>query len=219
LSCGSSAITVSIPVNTALAAARRCCTRRLASDPLAHAIRQRNAPIETHRDLHDHARHTSGHALLESQIELAHFRFEQSTLHRDAARGELLDAGTAHLWIRIDRATDNARHAGANQRIGAWRRAPVKGVRLESDVRRRTARAVARGPQRTHFGMWLAPLAMPAFADDLLADREHTPDARIRMIAVAPELCELDRTTHHPFIERRGHQRFLPASGPFHNAS
>src|SRR5512138_2642802 len=172
--------------------------RRLSSDPLADTVGQRNTPVEAHRDLHDHARHTASHALLETWIELAYFRFEQPALNCDAARDELLDARAAHFWVRIERADDDALHAGANQCIGARRRASVKTVRLEGDVRGRTARADAGGFERAHLGVCLAGLAMPAFADDPLADREHTTDARIRMIAVTAELRELERTTHHP---------------------
>ena len=49
--------------------------------------------------------------------------------------------------------------------------------------------------------MRLAPLAMPAFADDALALRDHAADARIRMIRVAAELRELDRAPHHAVVD------------------
>src|SRR5690349_20549791 len=74
-------------------------------------------------------------------------------------------------------------------------------MRFERDVNRCASRLSASGLQRQHFGMRLAPLAMPAFADDMFALSDDTADARIGLRAVTTERGELDCPLHHPFVE------------------
>jgi hypothetical protein len=79
------------------------------------------------------------------------------------------------------------------------------GARLEGDVDRGTARALAGCLERDDLGVRASPALVPAFADDHVAGDDDRADHRVRMRRPSPLLCELERT-----FEMRGvHETIL----------
>ena len=92
------------------------------------------------------------------------------------------------------RADDDARDAAAIDGVDARRRSAVMGARLERDVERRAAGALARRLERDDLGVRAARPLVPALADDLAVARRRRrrrPGSGARRAAAA--LGELER--------------------------
>src|SRR5204863_8715154 len=94
--------------------------------------------------------------------------------------------------VRVPRSDDNLCNAGVDHRLRARRsRAPAR-ARLERDVERRRAGAVAGGGERVRLGVRLALPLVPALADDLVITDENSADDGVRLRRPAPAFSELE---------------------------
>src|SRR5262249_31151687 len=105
-----------------------------------------------------------------------------------------LDPAAAHARVRIARADHDARDAGFEQGVHAGRSLPVMRARLERDVHRRAARALAGRAKRVHLRVRSSVALVPSLAADPPVPAEHRPDERVRIRPAATPLGKLDRT-------------------------
>ena len=150
-----------------------------AGDPLAAAVVQGRLAIQAGRHLQAQPGTTAGHARDETDIQFARLVLQQTACRFDAGRPQQGEATAGNQRIGVFHGRDDAADAGSNQRFRAGRRAPVVAAGFERDVGGGTARPLAGGAQGMDFGMRLAGLFVPAFADDLAVTDQHAADARI----------------------------------------
>ena len=88
-------------------------------------------------------------------------------LDLDARRAQPLEPRPSVSRVRVAGGGHDARDPGRDDRVRARRRAPVVRARLERDVERRAARALAGRLERDDLGVRAALALVPALADDL----------------------------------------------------
>src|SRR5581483_9458174 len=194
-------------------------SRGLARDPLALAVRERGAPVETRRDLHPRPGPSARHARDETDVQLARRFLHETLLDADAGRAQLREARARDLRIRVLHGGDDAGDAGRDHRVGARRRAPVVAAGLEVDVERGPARPRARLRERERLGVREARLLVPAFAHHRAVLDDDAADPRVRGGRIQPEAGQLERPTHEAEVGGVGHnfgaRRALALPGRF----
>ena len=154
-------------------------------NPLAEAIFQSRAAIQTGRHFQTQPGPATRHAGNKTNIDFLRLGGQQATL-RDNAR--CLQTGQAlpgHQRIRILHGGHHPPHTRRNQRIGTRRRATVVTARLQRDIGRRSTQCGltmlrTRGLQGGDLGMMLPCRQSAALADDLPIAPQHAAYARIR---------------------------------------
>src|SRR5919108_49336 len=109
----------------------------------------------------------------------------------DAGRAEL-GQPAARLRVRVERAGDDAGDPGVEDGLRAWRRRPPAAARLEGDVERGAAGALAGGLDREHLGVRLTLTLVPALADDLAVIDHDGADDGVGACRPPPSLCEIE---------------------------
>ena len=148
---GSSASTVSTPTMVASAAQRSGCTAARASfagDPVGRVRclmpgRRCDARVEGHGDFHQHEGALVLDPAREALVEAAGFSLADADIGLDARRAQCFDAVAGHGGVGVDGGGDDAREAGADEGIGAGRRAASNAAGLEGDVGGAAANAIA----------------------------------------------------------------------------
>ena len=114
-------------------------------------------------------------------------------LDLDPRAAEALEAATVDERVRIARADDDARDSGGDDGVGAWRRPPVMGARLEGHVKRCAARRVVGLLECDHLGVADALVLVPALSHDLSVAHDDGADEGMVAGLAPPALGELDR--------------------------
>jgi hypothetical protein len=114
----------------------------------------------------------------EAEVELARLGFHAAYFDRHA-RGPQPRGAAGCDGVRIGHRGDDPSDAGLDQGIHARRRAAMVVAGFERDVGGGAPCGVSGRPQGTDFGMGLAGLLVPAFADDAAVPDEHAADAGI----------------------------------------
>ncbi len=127
--------------------------RRRARHPPRVAAGRRDAPVERGGELQYDERKAAGHVLREVLDERSTLLFEHADVDPQSGAAQPRDATTAHPWIRIERADDDAGHARGDNRVHAGRSTPEVAAGLERHVERRAAGASSRLPEREDLGM------------------------------------------------------------------
>ena len=100
-------------------------------------------------------------------------------LDLDPGGAEALEPAPVDDRVRIASADDDARDSGGDDRVGARRRAPVVGARLERHVERRPARRVAGLLERDRLRVTNAFVLVPALPHDLAVAHDDRADERM----------------------------------------
>src|SRR5450631_1457265 len=194
--------------------------RGSAGDPLAHAVRERGATVETGRNLQSQPWPPRLHALDPTRVEIARLGFAQPDFDRDT-RGVQAVGTARRLWIGVAHRGDHAADACRKQRFRARRRPPMVVAGLQRDVRGGAARiiaALARVGQGAHFRVRFAAALVPALTEHLRAARDDTANARVWSRRVHAALRKLQRARHQFAIDvddRRHWSTFALTQRPY----
>ncbi len=129
-------------------------TRLFAGDPSLNVarrlprgiiLRRGDFSVKSQRGLQRHQRAAGPHEMDEGFVQRPGARrISRRHLDLDTLGAELVETAAAHLRIRILRRTDHLVDSRRDDRIGAGRRASLKGMRLERDIHGRASRTLAR---------------------------------------------------------------------------
>src|SRR5690606_29882477 len=176
--------------------------RGLAGDPLRLAAGHSRAAVQAAGQLDPHPGAPALHAREETDVERARLRFHQACLDRDARLAQAGEPRAVHLRKGVAHRRHHARHAGVDQRGRAGPGAAGVVAGLERDVGRGAARAHADRLQRRHLGMRSALAFVPAFAQHLVALRDHAADHRIGFGGPGTTFGQAQRARHHRVVGR-----------------
>jgi hypothetical protein len=98
--------------------------------------------------------------------------------------------GARYFGIRILQRRNDARDAGRNNGVGAWRRFAVMRARFERDIKRSAACRLASPAQGFDFGVGPAARLSPATTDDFAVFHDDRPDRRIRPGSTEPAAAQ-----------------------------
>ena len=177
--------------------------RFFARNPLAPSVRQGSFPVQAGGNFQRNKRAAAFDARQKSSIEGACFIGQQTALHADAGRLQQSNAFAGHQRIRVAHGNHHTCHACRHQTFGTRRCATVMGTGFQRDIRRCTARQIARLPQCMHFGVRKTSLHMKPLPHNLPAVCNHAADARIGRRGKPPEPCQLDGAPHMRRIQFR----------------
>ena len=170
--------------------------RRCARDPLAVAVCQRGAAVERGGEFEGDEGAATADAAEEAAIEGG--GFGGTDVFRDGNPGgaQAGDALPRDERVGVAAGDDGAGDAGGDEGVGAGRGAAVMGAGFEGDVGGSTTGGVARRAQGVDFGVRLARVLVPAFADDGVILDEDAADARVGGGGVEAAPREFQRAPH-----------------------
>ena len=199
------------------AAAARRRARLLARDPLAGAVGQRRAAVETRAELQrDPGPCRASCAQTKPRFSSRGLRLRAGpTRSGDSACGQSREAAAVHARVRIPHRDDDPRDARLDQRIDAGRRAAVVRTGLERDVgRARRAPRLAASRSANDLGVRLARALRASPRRPPGRHRtQHAADRRIRRRRIQSRRGELQRPRHVTWSVVRWRTRlghFLP---------
>jgi hypothetical protein len=150
-------------------------------DPLARAVGQRGAAVQTHREFDAHPREPLPHALHETDVELGGFRLHETGLDGNASAQQRISALATHAGVRILDREDDASNARLNQRINTGWCATVMTTGLECYICGCACNGLFGCANGSNFRMRLAGALVPAFGNDAIALGDNTSNPRIWM--------------------------------------
>jgi hypothetical protein len=125
--------------------------------------------------------------------------------------------GAGYLGIGVLQRRDDARNAGRNDGVGAWRRLTMVRAGFERHIERGAARHRAGAPQRLDLGMRSASGLGPAAADDFAVLDDHRADRGIRPSPAKPASAQHKRQRHKSAVV--GNVGRCNAAGGGHSAA
>jgi hypothetical protein len=168
-------------------------------NPLADAVGQRGATVQTHADLAANPRPAARHARTKADVQFPRCGFHQTAFDCDSCGAQLVDPLTRHQRIRVLHRDDDARDTSRDQRIGARRCAPEVRTRFKRNVSRSAAHLKTARPginKRLYLCVILAcGLRVPLSHDNPVA-HQHATDARVRAGGIQTALGQPQRLRH-----------------------
>ena len=152
--------------------------------------------VEADGELGGDERQPGRHMLGERLDELSRLRRAFVDSDMDARSLQRRDAAASGRGVGVERGYVHAAHAGLDESLGAGRRAPPVGARLERDIEVGALGGGARLPERHDLGVGLPGRLRGALADDASVLHEHRADRGVRVRAAHCGARQLDRSTH-----------------------
>jgi hypothetical protein len=175
------------------------------SDPLTGPVRQRSAPVQTHRKFDAHPGQTVLHTLHETDVDLSGLRLHETRFDSNPGAQQRVGTLATHARVGILYGEDNARDTRFNQGVYAGRRTTVVAAGLESDICSCARNGLLGGAKGCHFRMRLPGALMPSFRNDPLAFCNDTANPGIWMSCLETPLGERQCARHCKSIEFAEH--------------
>jgi hypothetical protein len=113
-------------------------------------------------------------------------RAADADVNGNACASQTRVPGARNFGIRILQSRNDARDAGGNHGVGAWRRLAVMRARFERDIKRSAACRLAGPAQGFDFGVRPAARLRPAAADNFAVFNDDRADCWIRPGSTEP---------------------------------
>ena len=152
--------------------------------------------VEADGELGGDERQPGRHVLGKRLDELSRLRRAIVDGDMDARSLQRRDAAASGRGVGVERGYVHAAHAGIDEGLGAGRRAPPVGARLERDIEVGALGGGARLPERHNLGVGLPGGLRGALAEDASVLHEHRADRWVRVRAAHRGARQLDRSTH-----------------------
>ena len=168
----------------------RITARLRARNPLTLAVFQRSFAIEPGSNFYANPRPAQRHARNITNVKIARLRLQHASFDFDSGVPQALQTCAGDQRIGILHGHDHARYFCANQRIRAWRRAPLVAAWLQRDIDGRAIRIMSCLLKRDRFCVGLTGALVPAFRDHPGVAHDHAADPWIRCRCVQAFRCQ-----------------------------
>ena len=172
-----------------------------AGDRRPGGVGRRGTPVERRRQLDADPGPAAFDAGKEADVQFARGGFHQTDLDHDAGRAQARKTFAGDAIERIADRGDDTRDAGAHQRVGTGRRAPVMRAGFEGHVGGGVAGAFAGLAQREHFRMRFAGAFVETATEHAPAAGDDATDTRIRRRRVQAARGKPQRLGHVRVVE------------------
>ena len=172
--------------------------RRRVGDPAAIAAAGSNLSIERHGPLGHYPGPARGKEFQIRGVELSGLVFQDARLHFHAGGAEFRQTAAGNLGKRVGHGGHHAGDTGRKHGAGARRCLALVAAWLQRHVERRSAGPRSGNVQGFNLGVGLAEAAMPAFAHDLRAARDHAAHHRVRLDETLPLGGQFQGPLHVP---------------------
>jgi hypothetical protein len=183
----------------------------LTSYPLTCPVRQRSAPVQTHRKFDAHPGQTVLHPLHETDVDFSGLRLHQARFDSNPRAQQSIGTLATYARVGILYGEDNACDTRFNQGVYAGRSTTVVAAGFESDVCSCTRNWLLGGAKGCHLRMRLPGPLMPSFRNDPLTFCNDTANPGIWMSCLEAPLGERQCARHCNSVEFAEHG-FLAAT-------